>query len=57
MNNSIKIKYIGYQKGTKNIPGFALWDLQQEIKGHPYGSSITLNTLIKEGYNYFEVVK
>lgn len=57
MNNQVKIKYVGYQEGTNKIKGFVLWDLQQDLPKHPYGSSVTLDTLHKEGYNYFEVIQ
>jgi len=47
---SPRLRYKGFQEGTAKMAGFHLWDLEQDIPGHPRGSTISSITLEREGY-------
>lgn len=42
--------FIGIQEGTGRIPGFELYNLTQDIPGHPAGSTVSRETLESAGY-------
>ena len=54
---SIPVKYIGTQYWPAGIPypPLPLYNLLVEIPGHPVGSTVSLQTLNREGYQPMEV--
>ena len=54
---SIKAHYIGIQHFPKECrqPSLLLYNLLEEIPGHPVGSTVSLQTLNSEGYHPVEV--
>ena len=53
---SIKAHYIGIQHFPKECrqPSLLLYNLLEEIPGHPVGSTVSLHTLNREGYHPVE---
>ena len=54
---NIPAQYIGTQEwpaGTRN-PSLPLYNLLVDIPGHPVGSTVSLQTLNREGYHPVEV--
>ena len=54
---SIPVKYIGTQHWPASMPypPLPLYNLLVDIPGHPVGSTVSLQTLNKEGYQPVEV--
>ena len=42
--------YLGYQPGYLHLPGFDLYQLTEDIPGHPKDSNVSGDTLRKLGY-------
>ncbi len=42
--------YQGFQEGTGKIPGFELYNLTEDIEGHPAGSTVSRQTLEQAGF-------
>ena len=42
---TIKAHYIGMQEGCDQLPAIELWNLDEDIPGHPCGSTVSLATL------------
>lgn len=42
--------YLGLQNGFSFIPDVHLWNLTEDIPGHPKHSTVSSETLIKAGY-------
>ncbi len=53
----IRAHYIGIQHFPKGCrqPSLLLYNLLEEIPGHPVGSTVSLQTLMKAGYHPVEV--
>jgi len=53
----IKAHYIGIQHFPDGCrqPSLLLYNLLEEIPGHPVGSTVSLQTLMKAGYHPVEV--
>ena len=51
----IPATYIGIQPGYGRHPSLLLYNLLEEIPGHPVGSTVSLQTLNSEGYYPVEV--
>lgn len=45
------LEFVGEQEGVGNIPNFKLYNLKEGIPGHPEGSTVTAETLAKEGFD------
>jgi len=54
---SIPTKFIGEQLGPAGCryPSLLLYNLLVDIPGHPVGSTVSLQTLNREGYHPVEV--
>ena len=54
---NIPTKFIGIQHGPAGCryPSLLLYNLLEEIPGHPVGSTVSLQTLNREGYHPMEV--
>ena len=57
MLHTVKAKYVGVQTWPSpcRYPSLILYNLLEEIPGHPKGSTVSLQTLNKEGYQPVEV--
>lgn len=42
-------RFVGIQKGFMEIPDTELYDLLMDVPGHPAGSTVAKETLVKEG--------
>ncbi len=51
----IPATYIGIQLGHGRHPSLLLYNLLEEIPGHPVGSTVSLQTLMKAGFHPVEV--
>lgn len=45
----IRATYCGFQEGYKHLPGFHLYNLVDEIPGHPACSTVTQATIERYG--------
>lgn len=45
------VEYQGFQEGYGDIPGFHLYNLTEDIPGHPKGSTVGRETLAKAGFD------
>lgn len=52
---NIPVKYIGVQPGWGKHPSLPLYNLLVDIPGHPVGSTVSLQTLMKAGFHPVEV--
>lgn len=53
----IKAKYLGIQQWPDKVqqPTLILYNLEEDIPGHPVGSTVSLQTMMKKGYHPKEV--
>ena len=47
---TVKAVYIGTQQGTAHCPSFELFNLLEEVDGHPVGSTVSGRTIARLGY-------
>ena len=50
----IPATYIGIQPGYGRHPSLLLYNLLMDIPGHPMGSTVSLQTLMREGFHPVE---
>jgi hypothetical protein len=42
--------WLGWQEMLPGAPALALWNLTRDIPGHPRGSTVSSNTLLRLGF-------
>lgn len=52
---SIPAKYVGTQEGYGRTPSLLLYNILVDIPGHPKDSTVSLQTLNREGYHPVEM--
>lgn len=56
MLHTVKAKYVGVQTWPSpcRYPSLLLYNLLMDIPGHPAGSTVSLQTLMREGFHPVE---